>query len=214
MQGNFIGLSPTGGGPFPNNQGVNTNSQGTTIGGTSANARNVIAGNTSFGVVLNGNADNATIQGNYIGTDPAGTLDLGNSSSGIIVGTGADDAQVGGTAAGAGNLISGNQSAGIDVNGDDAVVEGNLIGTQADGSTALGNSGSGITVDGAGRHDRRDDRRVAQRDRRQRRRRRLGRRPVVRALDPGQLHRRHVERQHEARQRRQRDRRRRLRGHS
>ena len=148
VQGNYIGLSPAGSGPFTNNQGVFTDSQGTTIGGTTANARNVIAGSTSHGVVVNGNADDATIQGNYIGTDPGGTVDLGNGGFGIVVGVGALNAQIGGTAAAAGNLISGNQSAGILLNGDDAFVEGNLIGTQADGTSARGNSGDGVSVGG------------------------------------------------------------------
>ena len=56
---------------------------------------------------------------------------------------------VGGTAAGAGNLISGNNGIGIDLldsgTADDAI-QGNLIGTDVTGTLALGNQGTGIAI--------------------------------------------------------------------
>ena len=60
---------------------------------------------------------------------------------------------VGGTTAGAGNLISGNGADGIDIVNSTAqgnLVEGNLIGTGADGTQNLGNQEGGISIfDGA-----------------------------------------------------------------
>jgi titin len=56
---------------------------------------------------------------------------------------------IGGTAAGAGNVISGNGGDGVDleqVSG--AVVQGNFIGTTADGSHPLDNAGNGVVIDG------------------------------------------------------------------
>ncbi len=148
VQGNYIGTNSAGSATFPNHDGVSTNSQGTTIGGTTASARNIIAGSTSFGVIVSSSGDDAVIAGNYIGTDPGGTVDFGNGSTGVLVGTGATNVVIGGAVAGAGNLISGNGS-GVSVK-DDSTIQGNLIGTQADGTSARGNSGPGISADGDG----------------------------------------------------------------
>src|SRR5262249_34930932 len=76
-----------------------------------------------------------------IGTDKDGTLDLGNGAAGLII-QGAARNTVGGTAAGAGNLISGNNygllitESGAGFN----LVQGNLIGTNATGASAIGNN--------------------------------------------------------------------------
>ena len=54
---------------------------------------------------------------------------------------------IGGSAAGEGNVISGNTGAGITIlRRTDGSVRGNLIGVGADGVTALGNGGNGITA--------------------------------------------------------------------
>ena len=61
---------------------------------------------------------------------------------------GAPGNTIGGTAAGAGNLISGN-GGGVYVRGSGATgnkVEGNYIGTQGDGTSALGNTGHGVVI--------------------------------------------------------------------
>jgi hypothetical protein len=56
---------------------------------------------------------------------------------------------IGGTAAGAGNLISGNGSHGVEVIfGTGNVVQGNRIGTDASGSQPLGNGGHGLLIEG------------------------------------------------------------------
>ena len=59
------------------------------------------------------------VQGNYIGTDSTGTVALGNGRSGVRISSaiGSTDSAshntIGGTAAGAGNLISGNKEDGV-----------------------------------------------------------------------------------------------------
>jgi hypothetical protein len=54
--------------------------------------------------------------------------------------------------AGAGNLISGNDFVGVRINGASAtgnLIQGNLIGTQIDESSPLGNTGQGVRIDNA-----------------------------------------------------------------
>jgi uncharacterized repeat protein (TIGR01451 family)/CSLREA domain-containing protein len=87
------------------------------------------------------------IEGDFIGTDPTGTLDEGNGDSGIRVIGGADNT-IGGTAPGAGNVISGNGAYGVFLTGPAAignVVEGNLIGTDVTGTRAIGND-QGVVI--------------------------------------------------------------------
>jgi parallel beta-helix repeat protein len=104
------------------------------------------------GVVAIGlDASGNRIEGNYIGTDTAGTADLGNSNDGVNIGAGPDNI-VGGTTAAARNVISGNDGDGIFVSGGNMSgnrIEGNYIGTDADGTADLGNSDNGVLLDAA-----------------------------------------------------------------
>jgi hypothetical protein len=91
------------------------------------------------------------IQGNYIGLNAAGTAGLGNGlATGDSAGIGVSDASantIGGTAAGAGNVISGNNGAGIYMivaTASSNVVQGNFIGTDRSGTVAVGNYWEGI----------------------------------------------------------------------
>lgn len=122
------------------------------IGGRSTGARNVISGNALDGIFIFGaDATNNRVQGNFIGTDGTGVKDLGNLQ-GVNI-SGASGNFVGGTAAGAGNLISGNTVRGVSI-GLDAVnnrIQGNLIGTNAAGGADLGNGSAGVEItDGSG----------------------------------------------------------------
>ncbi|HMF15245.1 MAG TPA: hypothetical protein VKE94_23180, partial [Gemmataceae bacterium] len=80
----------------------------------------------------------------------AGTLAItgsrvtGNTGAGIDLLT--PNNTIGGTAAGAGNVISGNTGDGITINSSFNTIQGNLIGTDATGTSALGNSGVGIRI--------------------------------------------------------------------
>ena len=145
IQGNVIGLKSDGATALANGSfGITVSGPNTQIGGTTAAARNVISGNGNDGITISTTPN--TVQGNYIGTNAAGTAAVSNSGHGISVAGGANT--IGGTAAGAGNVISGNALRGVVINGggSGSVVQGNLIGTDKNGTVDLGNSGDGIAI--------------------------------------------------------------------
>ena len=81
------------------------------------------------------------------GTDRQGSVALANASHGVLIMSASNT--VGGSAAGAGNVISSNGGSGVWLLGTSAtnnVVVGNLIGTNFQGTSALGNAGDGVTV--------------------------------------------------------------------
>ena len=120
VQGNVIGLDAAGNLARPNGQdGIRVNSSaGTLIGGVVPATRNIISGNAAAGITLFGAATtNTLIQGNYIGTRADGAAAVGNARAGISLESGADGNTIGGTAAGAGNVVSGNTNAGIQLVG-------------------------------------------------------------------------------------------------
>ncbi len=152
VEGNFIGANADGIAALPNGANgvlIENASSGNTVGGTAAGAGNLIAGNLGRGVWIDATSSSNVIQGNKVGTDTTGTVALGNGlapnfASGIRI-EGANNT-VGGTAAGAGNLVSANGAAGVRLTGTGAtgnLVEGNLIGTDITGTVALGNQPSG-----------------------------------------------------------------------
>ena len=120
-----------------------------TIGGTTAAARNLVSGNGAVspnaGIGLQDCAG-TIIQGNYIGTNAAGDAAIANQSDGITVTGSSSNTTIGGSAAGEGNLISGNTGNGVSAfnSGGGTAVKGNKIGTQADGTSALGNTFAGV----------------------------------------------------------------------
>lgn len=154
VQGNIVGLDPTGKFAIPNTGlGINisSGSTGNTIGGPNADERNVVSGNTTSGISLSGTGTSLnTIAGNYVGTDISGALARGNGSTGIFVGSGAASNVIGGTSIGHRNLISGNVGSGIQIDSNSNVVQGNYVGVNAQGSQALSNQGRGIFIQGAG----------------------------------------------------------------
>ena len=174
VQGNFIGTDVTGAVALGGGGGVFVVwSPNNTIGGTTAGARNILSGNNGIGVLITGFgglfATGNLVQGNYIGTDVTGTSALRNSFDGVRISDQASNNVVGGTSPGAGNLISGNAGAGVNITQSDAggmpssgpttgnLVQGNFIGTDVTGTAALphgdggqGNLRGGVTiVDGA-----------------------------------------------------------------
>src|SRR5205823_4846763 len=80
---------------------------GNTIGGTTTAARNLISGNTSYGIYLHDNGSDL-IEGNYIGTDVSGGLPLGNVGDGIQF-----DGGIASNNTIRGNVISANSQFGI-----------------------------------------------------------------------------------------------------
>ncbi len=175
VEGNLIGTNVLGGDnpggadpsvgadgiPIGNRQDgvfVNDDAALNTIGGTSAGARNVISGNGSDGIQIldiNVQADPTlsdlpgnVVAGNFIGTDLNGSITDGNASAGVFV-YNARNNTIGLSAAGGGNLISGNLGSGIAIQGDAAtgnVVLANMIGTDASGGMGLPNAGDGVTI--------------------------------------------------------------------
>jgi CSLREA domain-containing protein len=75
------------------------------------------------------------IEGNFIGTDPSGTLVRSNDGAGVTLD--GLNAIVGGATPTSRNLISGNLNQGVRLFDSGARVQGNLIGTEKDGATAL-----------------------------------------------------------------------------
>ena len=153
VAGNWIGLNGAGTGSVPNGYAgieIGGGAQSNSIGGTSAAARNVISGNQNQGVSLNGAGTSSnSVMGNYIGTNPAGTAAIANGYPGVEIFSSASANTIGGTAPGAGNVISGNTSRGATIAGaNNNVFAGNLIGLNAAGTAALANLGAGIQIFG------------------------------------------------------------------
>jgi hypothetical protein len=148
VQGNYIGTDVTGTKPLGKQDGVSIGGNFNTIGGTTPGAGNLISGNNS-GVFIAQFARFNVVQGNWIGTDVSGAGPLGNQTGVTIVG---DRNTIGGSAPGAGNLISGNVVSGLRLIGFGTnFVQGNFIGTDRTGTKALGNGlnssdGDGILV--------------------------------------------------------------------
>ncbi|MFO0953902.1 MAG: Calx-beta domain-containing protein [Isosphaeraceae bacterium] len=151
IQGNVIGLNPDGGSAFGNAfDGIHLDdAPNNTIGGTSPAARNTISANNN-GVVLNGAGSTGNIvQGNFIGTAVDGVTDLGNAVNGVSV-VGGPLNTIGGTAPGAGNVISGNNR-GVVVTGPNALntlIQGNFIGTDLTGVYVINNEIDGVLITG------------------------------------------------------------------
>ena len=147
IEASFLGTNTSGTVALPNRQGVLILSPNNVIGGSTASARNLISGNTFAGVAIaNAAATGNLVSGNFIGTTLAGTAALPNGADGISVRS--NNNTIGGAVAGSGNLISGNLGDGIDVTGafSGNIVQGNRIGTNADGTAAIPNTSHGITL--------------------------------------------------------------------
>jgi len=165
ITGNFIGTDVTGTMALPNNTAgfgvvghaigaISIFCSGNEIGGLSPADRNLISGNTVNGIYIYPSEENNQIQGNLIGLDATGIAPLGNGSQGIeAYGLGTI---VGGTSGAARNVVSANggtffddsgvYGAGILVNNDYSIVQGNFVGTDVTGTLKLSNASSGIAV--------------------------------------------------------------------
>jgi hypothetical protein len=120
--GNFIGTNAAGTSAVPNQIGLEN---AYTVGGTDPGGRNIISGNSDKGV-----SGANLVEGNYIGIDIKGCAALPNH-------VGVSDANtLGGSAAGAGNVISGNNDVGVESDFP-TLIQGNLIGTDPTGEAKL-----------------------------------------------------------------------------
>jgi hypothetical protein len=124
---------------------------GLSIGNSSSNVviRGLVINQFGQGIRTRGGTGHK-VEGNFIGTDPSGTIKKSNSF-GVIVG-GTNGSTIGGTTPDKRNLISGNLSEGVLVGHDSSrgssgnTIEGNLIGTDKDGNP-LGNGMNGVELE-------------------------------------------------------------------
>ena len=158
VAGNFVGLSADGTTLASNNTndtaqqgGIRIESASNTIGGTVDADRNVISGNFQSGIGFYGaGATGNDVYGNYIGLDAGGTLDKGNTEEGIDFEF-ANSNTVGGPLAGQRNIISGNDSDGIEIDDSDLnVIQNNYIGTDYTGVFLVPNTRDGIDINEEG----------------------------------------------------------------
>ena len=150
VQGNFIGTDITGTNAAKcNGNGLTIfNAPSNSIGGLTFAAANVIGFNGGNGIAITGmNAQNNLVQGNFIGTDLTGTLNLKNHSAGVYL-TGAYNNLVGGLASSAGNTIAFNNQLGVVVNGGQCAILGNSLFSNAGnpGDISLLNGGNANAV--------------------------------------------------------------------
>ena len=151
--GNLIGTDKSGLQPLGNGgAGVYVEgADGNIIGGSVTGTRNIISGNAGDGVLL-AVVSQVVLQGNYIGLNLNGDAAIGNLGSGVTFGNLAVGATIGGAGIGQGNVISGNAGNGVLVGATSSAnsILGNLIGTNPNGSFAIGNQLSGILLNGTG----------------------------------------------------------------
>lgn len=169
VAGNFIGTNASGTSGVRNLISVKIASGANNlIGGTTPADRNILGGANNqnepaagAGVQILTTQPGTRVQGNYIGTNAAGNAALGNGRGIDLVGSTSADITIGGLTdtpgTGAGNVISGNSSnGGINSYGiyiaerpGDLRIQGNLIGLNATGTTAVSNGVSGIHLEDA-----------------------------------------------------------------
>ncbi|MEM7412847.1 MAG: hypothetical protein AAF430_21620 [Myxococcota bacterium] len=105
------------------------------------------------GIVVD--SEYSKVRGCHIGLEQ-GSMSAGNGDAGVLVSAGARFAQVGrqcsslpvGSCSGRANVVSGNGSDGIRIEGSENVVAGNRVGVDASGSVAIPNGGFGVRVSG------------------------------------------------------------------
>lgn len=149
ITGNKIGnMVPLGIIDKPNGGGIKLwNTASSVIGGDTNADRNVIAGNTGYGIYILDSATNV-VRGNYIGVKDDGLTALPNSS-GVYVSNSTGNT-IGGSTAGRRNVISGNTSNGVYVVGNENVVMGNYVGTDISGTVAIPNGNIGVRIGNGG----------------------------------------------------------------
>ena len=160
VQGNYIGTNVDGTEMQPNvGTGIYVGGSGNMIGGPAASKAagscnppcNLVSGN-SDGIFIDGN-DNV-VQGNFVGTDLFGGVDLGNSSYGIVVGgIGGVQNTIGGLSTSEGNVVAFNRC-GVRVvqsGSVDNAIQGNSIWANEELGIDLG--GDGVTANDPGDPD-------------------------------------------------------------
>lgn len=131
--------------------GAGSSARGLVLAAGSSTIRGLVVGRFGGdGLLLQGHG-NTTIDGMYVGTDHTGTLDRGNGGAGVLL-LNSSSNRIGGTSALKRNVISGNDGSGIELVGSSSfnIIEGNYVGTDVTGATALGNKLWGVFLGGSG----------------------------------------------------------------
>jgi len=152
VRGNYIGLDVAGTTAIGNESGVfiSNSASDNVIGGTLVNERNFISGNQRGVNIHDSDTTGNFVRGNHIGLGATG-LDVGNVGAGGSTGYGVlvDEASgnvIGGSLPGQGNVVSGNEFGISFFAGEDNIVQGNLVGTNAAGTAAIPNDFNGVTL--------------------------------------------------------------------
>lgn len=151
ITGSHVGIvgdmGPPGQTPARSQVGVDVSGRDNRVGGTTPAERNVISGNETAIRIVDA-ARSAVIEGNYIGTDASGEFTPSRQVQGVLIESARSDSaalghRIGGRSKDAGNVISGNDygvlvmmrstSPDGSPSPETARIEGNLIGTDADG---------------------------------------------------------------------------------
>jgi parallel beta-helix repeat protein len=158
IEGNLVGVDLSGADALGNGySGIYVGDWG--VSGDAASYTtiidNVVSDNGNWGVWLTGpGTTHIVVQDNRIGTNAAGTVAISNSYDGVYVDN-VTDSTIGGTTPASGNLISGNSDQGgyssgivlVDPDTSGNLVQGNLIGTSANGNQAIGNSYAAVSIE-------------------------------------------------------------------
>jgi hypothetical protein len=133
--------------------GPTTTATGLAITGGSSTIKG-LALNSFQTTALELDSNNNIVQGNFVGTSPTGGAPSG-ASEGTGITISGNHNTIGGTTAAARNIISGNQTSGIEIifmdtqrSAGNNVIEGNYIGTDASGTVAVPNL-DGVDVNSA-----------------------------------------------------------------
>lgn len=149
--GNHIGVTWSGYFALGNGQDgvLIADSGGNSIGDSSGEARNTIAGNGDDGIEIRGSAAiGNVVQGNYIGVATNGYGPLPNQGDGVELTNDCTQNLIGGTSILERNLISGNKGCGIRMDGAafGNFVYGNYIGVNRDGLASVPNDQHGVLI--------------------------------------------------------------------
>lgn len=148
--GNYIGTSYNGSADLGNGDdgiAIQSGCSRIYVGGEAAGEENIISGNNDNGIRIE--ADRVVVRGNIIGLDATGAVDIGNTDDGIYIASGADYSEIGSSNAGGGNVISGNNSDGVECHGKRTIFYGNIVGLDISGTVDLGNTWRGILIQDA-----------------------------------------------------------------
>ncbi|NLF38144.1 PKD domain-containing protein, partial [bacterium] len=105
------------------------------VGGTNAAARNIVCGNAGAGIVIDNGGPDVRVQGNHVGLIAGGYVMAANTNGIMLTNVYISGVAIGGAFGPAGNVIGGNNNAGLILDGCIGVaVEGNIIGLSPDGA--------------------------------------------------------------------------------